>query len=162
MTFTTTKLAGDRTLIEGTDRRGTSGSQVVWSHEWDMLLREQEISKAHDVFDAKVEEFFAELTEAADMLHQAHQVQLDPLLYIVESEAVEGQPARAESVRQLDPATVLLRAIATGNDDRLIWVNGQLEVTAAPVAPVTDDEVVSDDVAQGVAAEDPEPTDVEA
>lgn len=140
MSFTITELTGHKYLVDGTDVRGFGGQQIIDSTEHDLLIERDRLNKAHDVFDSKVEDFFAELTEAVDELNKAHtQVEIDPLLYIVEQEGTEGVEAQQQVVRQLNPDTVILRAIIGGHQDRLIWVNNELVLTKTPVvvqAPV--------------------------
>lgn len=131
MTLSTTKLAGSQYLVEGTDCRGNSGSAVLDGSEWDRMVQAEQVGKAHEEFDAKVEEFFKPLTDAADALVDAHVVKYDPLLYVVEQTAVEGTPGREQVLRELAADTVVLRAINTGHADRLIWVKDQLVVIAA-------------------------------
>lgn len=140
MTFTTTNLASGSVLVEGTDNRGVAGQMVVDGAEWAHLNERDRIAEAHEAFDAKVEEFFSELTEAAAELEAAHQEPgYDPLTVVVVQEEVEGYAGQAAIVRTLQPGTVILRAIAEGASDRLIWVNGTLVLTAAPVEPATED-----------------------
>lgn len=161
MTFTLTDLAGDRILVSGADVRGVTGEQILDAGEWNFLKRQDELAKAHDRFDAKVEDFFAELNEAIEEVENAHRVELDPLLFVVEQEGEEASAGKAERVRQLQPSTVILRAISTGHSNRLIWVKDELVVTAGPVsvpaAPVVDapveDEVVTSDPTAPVAGE---------
>jgi len=136
MQFTTTPLASNLVLVEGTDVRGNKGQTTVDGTEWNFLADRARIEQAHSAFDDKVEEFFAELTEAAGQLEQAHRVELDPLLFIVEQEESEGHAPQAQRTRALQPGTVILRAIEQGHTDRLLWVNGELVLTAAPVAAV--------------------------
>lgn len=149
--FTTTELANDRVLVEGTDVRGREGQQVLDASTWFERKRRTEVSAAHDAFDAKVAEFFAPIEEAAAQLEAAHRIEIDPLLYVVEQEEVEGRAPQAERLVQLDNASAILRAIETGNTDRLIWVNGELTITAKPVsqpaAPVVEDEGTSENPA---------------
>lgn len=134
MTFTTTKLAGSRYLVEGEDVRGVRGSTVLDGREWEELLRREQVAKAHDDFDRKVEEFFAPIVTAAEELEKAHAVQLDPLMYVVEQNAVEGTEAKEQVLRELSMPTVILRAIDKGYGDRLLWVHDELVLTAAPSA----------------------------
>lgn len=132
--FNITELANDNVLVEGTDVRGNDGQQVLQASQWFERKRRQEVAQAHDEFDASVEAFFAPIAEAAAALEEAHKLQIDPLLYVVEQEAVEGRAPQAERLVQLDTASVILRAIEGGHTDRLIWVNGELTVTAKPVS----------------------------
>lgn len=135
MGFNYTELTGDQFLIEGTDNRGTSGSLVVDGSEWNALKQQNELASAHERFDAKVEDFFAEIIDAVDELEQAHKVTIDPLLYIVEQEEVVGTAPQREVLRTLQHGTVLLRAIESGKTDRFLWVNGDIVLAKAPITP---------------------------
>lgn len=137
MTFNITELTGDRYLVEGTDVRGKDGQLVVDGSEWNHLRKLEAMTDAHERFDAKVEEFFADLIEAADALEQEHKVELDPMLYVVEQEGSAGVAAVQEQIRVLTHDTVVLRTIAMGAGDRLIWVGGSLELTKTPIADPT-------------------------
>lgn len=146
--FTTIALANDLVLVEGTDARNVFGQTTVDAREWNHMLKVDEVKDAHEAFDAALEEFFAPITEAAELASEAHKVVLDPLLYVVVQEEVNGVQAEHALVRTLEQGTVILRAISTGATDRLIWVNGELVLTAhpvAPVPPVTDAQPVADD-----------------
>lgn len=142
MRFTATPLAHHEYLVEGTDAAGVSDSTVVDGTQWDAVLERQRVQEAHGTFDEKVAEFFAPLMEAIDEINAARaQVDIDPLLYIVEQEAVEGRQAQSQKLLPLDHGAVILRAISTGAFDRLRWVKGELVVTATPAAapePVAD------------------------
>jgi hypothetical protein len=135
MSFSITALVGNEVLVEGTDVRGNVGSIVLRPSQWVAIKRQADIDDAHGAFDAKVEEFFAELTNAVDELDQAHRVVLDPLLYVVEQEGTAGTPTQREVITELDHDSVIVRAIETGNDARVIWVNGNLTLLAQAVAP---------------------------
>lgn len=149
MQFTTTPLASNLVLVEGTDARGNEGQTTVDATEWNFLADRARIEQAHSAFDDKVEAFFADLTSAADELEQAHRVELDPLLFIVEQEASEGSAPSVQHTRALQPGTVILRAIEQGHSNRLLWVKDELVLTAKPIeqtpaAPVVD-EVATDE-----------------
>jgi hypothetical protein len=154
MGFSITELVGNQVLIEGTDVRGNTGQVVLVPLQWTEIKKRREIEDAHENFDAKVEEFFAELTDAAAILEEAHRVQLDPLLFIVESEGSAGVAPAREVVTQLDHDSVIVRAIETGQDDRVIWVGGSLTLLAQPAtAPVSQAELDAEiaDAVKGVA-----------
>lgn len=138
--FTATALAGDRFLVEGTDFRGTTGQTVVDGRQWVELNRRNDQDRALSEFDSAVEEFFAPLTEAIDQLKSVHKVDTDPLLYVVEQEAQAGREEREERLIHLDHGAVILRAIETGHEDRLIWVGENLELTAAPAPAAAEPE----------------------
>lgn len=130
--FETIALANDAVLVQGTDVRGTYGSTVVDGKQWNELNRRRLVDDATKDFDAAITEFFAPVVEAAEKAAKAVKVELDPLLYIVEQEGTPGTPSQREHLTHLEPGSVILRAIAEGHTDRLIWVNGELLVTAAP------------------------------
>lgn len=162
-TFTITELANDRVLISGEDRRGVYGEQVLDAGAHFERKRHEATKSAHADFDAALEEFYAPLTAAAQALKSTVEFDIDPLLYVVEQEASEGRAAQDKVVVRLDNASVLIRAIETGQSDRLIWIKDELIVTArdtsVPAVPVEDnypgvdappaDEVVIDDVVTG-------------
>lgn len=136
MSFNITRLAGSRAIVEGTDTRGTSGSEVISTEEFDAWVGATTVNESHRVFDEAVEQFFAPLTEAAEALDEAHRQgpKLDPLTHIVEQEAEAYQPetpGQVRVVRELGRSAVILRAIDEGADNRLIWVNGSLEILEA-------------------------------
>lgn len=129
--FTTTRLTGHRVLVEGTDIRGNEGTTVLDSQQWDDLAAHSQYHQDVDAFDAAVEEFFAPLTTAAEALEAKRQQAEDPLTYVVMSEGVDGQEARAEVRVRLSNDSILLRLLEAGDTDRLIWVNDTLEVLEA-------------------------------
>lgn len=131
MSFTTTNLANNQVLVEGTDTRGVDGQTVLDGSGWFALQEKDRIDNVLSTFDTTVEEFFQPLVEAAKQVADARKVTIDPLFYVVEQEKVEATEGKAEKLVQLDDDTVILRAIAEGKDDRLIWVNGRLVVTTA-------------------------------
>lgn len=136
--FTITPLADGRYLVEGTDRRDVSGVTTVDGTQWDDIKRRKDVQGAHADFDKAFEAFYAPLVEAAEKLGKAHVVEVDPLSYVVESEAVEATRGQAEQLTKLSRDSIILRAIETGQDDRLVWVNDDLVVTAAAkVVPST-------------------------
>lgn len=142
MTFTTTRLIGSRVLVRGTDVTGTAGELVLDTTQWDELNQHKAIDAATAEFEAAVEEFFAPLTKVAEALGKKMERPTDSLDYVVVSEGVEhvaGQPAH---VVQLNQDSKVLRLLEAGNDSRLVWVMGTLEIldvdTTAPVAAAAD------------------------
>lgn len=133
MYFNTTALAGDQFLVEGSDARGHHDSTVVDGRQWMRLTRNNQRRDALAKFDSEVEEFFAPLVEAAEAAQTAGRLELDPLLYVVEQEGSAGTPGSREIVTELEPGSVILRAIEEGHLDRLLWVKGELLLTAAPL-----------------------------
>ena len=140
MTFSTIELANDRVLVQGTDFAGTVGKQVLDATEWNGIKREQQLAGLTDQFDAAVEEFFAPLTDAADKLQAAFQVETDPLFYIVTDEGTAGQAPVARTVAHLSQDSVILRLLEQdAATTRLVWVGDKLEIIAAlKAAPVVE------------------------
>ena len=128
MTLTTTRLAGHRTLVQGSDILGVHGKQILDSSEWDEVADRKTHDEIHDAFDAKVKEFFAPIMEAADALHEAHKVLTDPAFYLVLDEGEEATAGRPEEIVALSHDSVVLRLIEQGATNRLVWVNDSLEI----------------------------------
>lgn len=133
MTFTTIPLTNERVLVKGTDIAGTADETIVSSAQWNELKVRDDVRRAQEDFDATVDEFFAPLLEAAEKAKGAVDKPRDPLGYVVITEGQEGRPAVREHVVTLTRDSIILRLIEQGNTDRLIWVNGELEVTEAAV-----------------------------
>jgi hypothetical protein len=137
--FTVTELSGDRALINGTDVRGTAGEMVVNTRQWNEVKATERFKEADAEFNADVETFFAPLEAAAEKLEAAvnpPQVD-DPAFTVLLEEGTSGVAAKPEVRLHLDKASVVLRLIEQSQFDRLIWINGELEVLAlkAPVTP---------------------------
>lgn len=136
--FTTTVLTGQRVLVEGTDVRGNEGSTVVSSAEWDDVNAHVEYDQAVESFDDAVKEFFAPVLTAAEALEgKLGKTPDDPSSYVVVHEKVEATPGHPGQIVRLSRDSVVLRLIAEGQTDRLVWVNDELEVTAPAPAPST-------------------------
>lgn len=135
MSFNTINLTGNRVLVRGTDITGASGECTLDASQWNELSVRDEVSRAQEAFDAAVEEFFEPIIKAADKAKSAIERPDDPTSYVVLDEGQEGQPHRARHLVRLTRDSVVLRLIDEGNTDRLIWVNGELEVTERSVAP---------------------------
>ena len=137
--FTTTALANEFFLVEGTDVRGRYGEHVIDGCQWLEIKRALGTDTAKEQLDAAVEEFFKPLVEAADAFAAAKAPVVDALSVIVLNEGTTGEPAREREVIRLNQASQILRAIEEGTTDRLLWVDGELVITAAPaVVPVPD------------------------
>lgn len=135
MTFTTKKLVGHRTLVQGTDGAGVSGQQVLDSRQWDELNGHGEFDKAAKAFDAAVDEFFAPITKAAEAAEAAAQKPGDdPATYVVVNEGVAATAGEQRVVALLSHDSTVLRLLEEGKHDRLVWVNDSLEVTAESTA----------------------------
>ena len=131
--FTTTALANEFFLVEGTDVRGKHGECIVDGGEWLAIKRALGTDTAKEQLDAAIEEFFKPLVEAADAFTAAKAPVVDALSVVVLEEGTAGEPAREREVVHLGRDAQILRAIEEGATDRLLWVDGTLVITAAPV-----------------------------
>ena len=128
--FTTTKLAGHSTLVEGFDNMGTAHQAILNSEEFDEIEQHFELEQADDVFNQAVAAFFAPLTEAAEQHRDQVAQGIDPAFLLVVDEGQVGQAARDQVVIELGLDTVILRMLATGDTSRLLWVGDVIEVLA--------------------------------
>lgn len=151
MTFTTQRLVNSRLLVSGTDIVGSVGQCTLDTTQWDDLTARTQFRDAEADFDAAVDEFFAPLEAALDKLHSVGKVDPDPATYIVLQEEVAGTPSQPGQLVKLTPDSVIIRMLEQGDDSRLLWVDGRLEVTERRVsAPVLD----VNDTPQGVITPD--------
>lgn len=131
MTFTTLALTGDRVLVKGTDGQGTQGETVLDGSEWAEVKANRDHHLAHDEFEAAVEEFFAPITEAAEKLNAGFvRPDTDESSFVVIEEGEEATPGRRPVVFKLSRDSIILRLLEEGGEDRLVWVNDELEVLA--------------------------------
>ena len=139
MSFTTIALTGNKVLVEGTDVRGLSDSQVVDSTQWDRVKSNASYKTALSAIDDAIATLVAPITAAVDAANAiAKPATLDPLLYVVEQDAVEHVAGQQQMLTKLNSDSVILRAIEEGKADRLLWVQHQLVLSAAPVVTVVD------------------------
>jgi hypothetical protein len=140
MSFSTTRLVNGRVLVRGKDTFGTKGQVTLDSTQWDEIQADAQYSQALDAFDAAVEAFFAPLTDAAKAANEAVAVVQphDPIAYVVLDEGVEGVEAKPAQLIHLNTDSIVLRLIESGDTDRLVWVDGKLEVLE--LAPVLSDD----------------------
>ena len=136
--FTTTALTNNRIMVQGTDKFAETGKVVLDATEFNELKKKERLTEAGQAFDAGIKDFFAPLNEVLDQIEKAKAANepgagLDELEYLVVQEKVEGVAAKSEVFHILQPSTVILRAIELGHEDRLVWVEGSLEVLAAEV-----------------------------
>lgn len=129
--FSTTALANERVLVNGTDSFGTTNKIVLDASEYNQINDNFKVDAATKAFNAEVEAFFAPLTEAADQLAEAQKRSkaLDPAQYVVVQEhvcATEGQDA---IIIKVSHDTSVLTLIEAGDFERLIWVGDSLEIT---------------------------------
>lgn len=130
MSFSITRLVNHRVLVTGTDTFDVSGKVTLDSSQWDEIKANTQYSEALDAFDAAVESFFAPLVEAAEAAEKAAPVAVpvDPMSYVVLNEEVEGVQAQPAQLIHLNADSIVLRLIEFGDTDRLVWVDGRLEV----------------------------------
>lgn len=126
--FTTTNLTNERVLVRGTDQFGTEGQTIVSASQWNDVQARSSHLEAHENFDAAVEQFFAPLMEAADLLNTSAQPKVDPISYVVLQEGTEAEQGRDEIAVKLNVDSIVLRLLELGDYERLVWVNDQLEV----------------------------------
>ena len=145
MSFSTQRLVNSRVLVTGTDKAGTDGTTTLDSTQWDEVNANSLYSKAVDEFDAAVDEFFKPLLDAADKASAAKVTKPDdPSSYVVLNEAVDSVEGRPAQLVHLNSDSIVLRLIEEGNTDRLVWVEGSLEVLEAqPTSQVSDTAVYS-------------------
>ncbi|USH45464.1 hypothetical protein SEA_DOTI_17 [Microbacterium phage DoTi] len=129
--FTTTTLTQNRVLVDGTDRFGVTDRKVLDATEYNELFAADQHSAAHEAFDAAVREFYAPLTAAVEEFEAAHAAEEDDLFELVVQEEIAPTLGQPEIRRRLGRDTVILRLIDQGEEDRLIWIKGELEITAA-------------------------------
>lgn len=139
MTFSIQKLMNDRVLVKGSDVFGTSGTTTIDATQWNDLNARKDVSKAQEDFDAAVEEFFAPLIEATEKATKSLEKPTDSLSYVVINEGSEGVAATPRHTVALTKDSIILRLIESGDTDRLVWVDDELEVLAASTkqAPAT-------------------------
>lgn len=144
MTFNITRLSGGQALVQGRDQFGIENKIVVDSTEWDDIKKHKQYHAATEEFDGKVNEFFADLLEAAATVQRVldGNNEADPLDFVVFDEGVEAVAGVEPEVKRLSKDSKILRLIEEGHSDRLIWVHDDLVITeyVAPVTvPVPDD-----------------------
>ena len=147
MTFSITKLVSSRALVQGTDQFGTSGSTVVNTTQWDEVKAHDEFHTSVEAYDAAVEEFFAPLLAATDAVEaKLNRPVDDPISHVVLHEGSEAVEGEAPTIIKLGRDAIILRLIEEDQTDRLIWVDGDLEVLAAidTAGEDFDDETVMD------------------
>ena len=135
MTFTTNNLVNNRVLVSGTDVNGIEGRTVLDGTEWADIKAHQEFDSAEADFAKAVDEFFAPLVKAAEARESVFKQDEDPLSLVILDEGEEGTPARARNVRRLSKDSMILRLIESGQDDRLVWVDNDLEILSEPASP---------------------------
>lgn len=128
MTFTTLNLTNERVLVKGTDVFGGSGSTTLDATQWNELKIRKDLKAAQEDFDAAVEEFYAPLMAAAEKAEKVLEKPEDSAAFVVLDEGTEGVSHRDKQIVALTRDSIILRLIESGNTDRLIWVNDELEI----------------------------------
>lgn len=154
--FTITRLVNSRAIVAGTDEFGVTGQTVIDTTQWDEIVAQDDHMQAHDEFDARVLEFFAPLTEAAELLN-AEPGTVDDVATIVLQEGSEGVAPTERIEIRLDRGSVILRLVENNETDRLVWVDGDLEILAAPKQATFKDDPIAFDMKDEAAiiGEDP-------
>ena len=132
--FNVTELAGHRALVTG-DANQQCILDTTERDELRLLIENREVDQ---MFDEDIEDFFAPLTQAAELHDRRHELLAqqfnqadDPAFSLVLKEAVEGVEAVEEERVVLGHDSVVLRLIDSGQTDRLVWVgNDTIEVIA--------------------------------
>jgi len=162
--FTTRTLTNDRVMVKGTDIDGGVGETVLDASQWNDLKARNDVKTATADFDAAVEAFYAPLLEAAEKANRSLERPTDSLAHVVLDEGQEAVPGRAPQIVNLTKDSMVLRLLEDGNTDRLIWVDGELEILEvlpgthqSPAEPTFDEvaaqaEAMSDDAARTVEA----------
>ena len=123
--FTVDFLAGDRAAVSQGDN-----TEVVSTEQYNALKVRSAYEKATAEYDQAVKDFHKPLTDAADKLAQANFAPADDTFIEVLHPEVEGILHAEAEIIHLSKDTVILRFIEQDTTDRLIWVNGSLEVRA--------------------------------
>ena len=147
MTFTINRLAGGRAIVDGTDVLNYTDRMVIDTTEWDRFNHDLQVQDAAESFDEAVREFYAPIIDAAEALSAQvpFEKDSDPLFYEVVAPAIDHVEGRSEVRIHLSKDSVILKLIERGDTDRLVWVNGSLEILEAapdiqPVVAFTEDE----------------------
>ena len=136
--FTTARLVNNRVMVRGTDKFGVDGECIVDSSQWDEINAHSEFDQAEAAFAAAVEDFFRPLEEAAEKMEKALSRPTDSISYVVLHEATEGTDAQPEQIIKLTRDSIILRLLEVNDFDRLVWVDGELEILAVEDVPEPD------------------------
>ena len=131
-TFNLQYLANNRALVSGVDDAGASHQLILSTVQYLALDMKEMTDEATKDYNEMVAEFYAPITEAAKLLEDfqkdAAANLIDPDLYLVVQEEVEGVEAKQQQLLRLDHGTVIIRLIEQGDTDRLIWVGDSIEL----------------------------------
>ena len=122
--FTLKYLTGNRVYVYGTNDAGLPHEVVLDGTRLRALQQHHLVDKAGDTYDRTVEEFFAPLTDAAEMLQLMQQpLEADPAFVYVVKDGVEPVKGVEPEAYKLDHDGAVLRLLEAGDIDRLIWVS---------------------------------------
>ena len=126
--FKTTKLAGHRVLVQGSEKDQTC---ILDSSEWDEVLATLTATVAAEAYDSAIERFFAPITRAADKLDAALAKAMGPVdsrSQIVINPGVEAVEAVESEIIELGRDATILRMIESDHTEQLIWVGSSIEL----------------------------------
>jgi hypothetical protein len=131
--FKTTKLAGARVLVEGTDVNGIIGRTVLSSAQLDNLRGSDTVAKAQEAYEQAERDFYAPIKAAAEALKSAVQTGTTDERFIYHvSDAVKSVAGQGKIDVTLTNDSAVLRIIEENpTTDQVIWVGEGLEIVAA-------------------------------
>lgn len=122
--FTLKYLTGNRVYVYGTNDAGLPHEVVLDGTMLREIQQHHLVHKAGDAYDRTVEQFFAPLTDAAEMLQLMQQpLEADPAFVYVVEEGVEPVEGVEPEAYKLDHDGAVLRLLEAGDIDRLVWVS---------------------------------------
>ena len=122
--FSLKYLTGNRVYVYGTNDAGLPHEVVLDGTVLREIQQHHLVHKAGDAYDRTVEEFFAPLTDAAEMLQLMQQpLEADPAFVYVVEEGVDPVKGVEPEAYKLDHDGAVLRLLEAGDIDRLIWVS---------------------------------------
>ena len=144
--FKTTKLAGHRVLVQGSEKDQTC---ILDSSEWDEVRASLTATVATEAYDAAIERFFAPITKAADKLDAALAKAMGPTdsrSQIVINPGVQAVEGVEPEIIELGRDATILRMIESDHTEQLIWVGGSIELLQLEEPEDEDPETISDAV----------------
>ena len=126
--FKTTKLAGHRVLVQGSEQDQTC---ILDSSEWDEVQASLTATVATEAYDSAIERFFAPITRAADKLDATLAKVMGPTdsrSQIVVNPGVEAVPGVEPEIIELGRDSTILRMIESDHTEQLIWVGSSIEL----------------------------------
>lgn len=126
--FNTRALANDSFLVTGEDDAGRPCTTVLDGSELMEVRRESNMLLAGQEYDRVVEDFFAPLTAAADLVtDMAAPKPMDPAFLYVVDEGQEPVEGRRSHIHLLSHDSAVLRLLQTRQSHRLVWVKTPAE-----------------------------------